>query len=159
MDIDEYNRQIVDSAGEFLEIAGEFIHGFKLSLSPKTVLRRFISHFGVTPRLCAILWIYCKDRMEEVGQKKHLLWVLNLLKTDSTEHALHGRWKADEKTIRKWVTLFIQAISELDVVPVIISHSMCMLFALKMVSNNVKIDVTMVVEFFDRPIDRLFFTD
>jgi len=159
MDIDEYNRQIVDSAGEFLEIAGEFIHGFKLNLSPKTVLQRFISHFGVTPRLCAILWIYCKDRMGDVGQKKHLLWVLNLLKTDSTEHALHGRWKADEKTIRKWVTLFIQAISELDVVRVVILHSMCMLFALKMVSNYVIMNITMVVEFFDRPTDRSSLTD
>jgi len=127
MDIDEYNRQIVDSAVEFLGIAGEFIHGFKLSLSPKTVLRRFISHFGVTPRLCAILWIYCKDRMGDVGQKKHLLWVLNLLKTDSTENRLHGHWKADEKTIRKWVTLFIKVISELGVVSIVVLHSMCIL--------------------------------
>ena len=163
MDIDEYNQQIVDSAGEFLEIAGEFIHGFKLSLSPKTVLQRFISHFGVTPRLCALLWIYCKDRMEEVGQKKHLLWVLNLLKTDSTENQLHGRWKADEKMIRKWVNIFIKAISELGVVSIVVSHSMRMLFALKMVSNDVKLDVIMVVQFFDRfrSTDRyrLFFTD
>ena len=122
MDIDEFNRQIVAISIEFLEIAGQFIHGFKFSLSPKTVLRRFIAHFGVTPRLCAILWIYCKDRMEDLGQKKHLLWVLNLLKTDATENQLHGRWKADEKTIRKWVNIFIKAISELDIVSIIILH-------------------------------------
>ena len=101
--------------------------------------------------------------MGDVGQKKHILWVFNLLKTNATEHALHGRWKADEKTIRKWVTLFIKAISELDVVRVVISHSMCMLFALKMVSNDVIMNITMVVKFFDRfrSTDRyrLFFTD
>ena len=159
MDIDEYNRQIKSIAVEFLEIAGEFIHGFKFSLSPKTVFCRFISHFGVTPRLCAILWIYCKDRMGDVGQKKHILWVFNLLKTNATEHALHGRWKADEKTIRKWVNIFIKAISKLDVVRVVISHSMCMLFALKMVSNYVIMNITMVVEFFDRPTDRSSLTD
>ena len=60
--------------------------------------------------------------MGDVGQKKHLLWVLNLLKTDATENQLHGRWKADEKTIRKWVNIFIKAISELDIVSIIILH-------------------------------------
>ena len=130
MDIDEYNRQIESVAVEFLEIAGQFIHGFKFSLSPKTVLRRFIAHFGVTPRLCAILWIYCKDRMGDVGQKKHLLWVLNLLKTDATENQLHGRWKADEKTIRKWVSIFIQEISELSVVSVVIICVQCVFYSI-----------------------------
>ena len=95
--------------------------------------------------------------MGDVGQKKHLLWVLNLLKTDSTENRLHGHWKADEKTIRKWVTLFIKVISELGVVSIVVLHSMCMLFALKMVSNDVIMNITMVVEIFDgrRPSNRL----
>ena len=50
------------------------------------------------------------------GEKKHLLWTLNLLKTNATEHEMNGRWKADEKTIRKWVYIVLEVIGDLGVV-------------------------------------------
>ena len=52
----------------------------------------------------------------------------------------------------------MEAISELDVVRVVILHSMCMLFALKMVSNNV-IEYYHGRRIFSTADHRLFFTD
>ena len=108
--------QIRALALEFIDLASNYFHGtLDRRLSSKTVSRRFISHFGVTPRHCALVWIYCKERVHHC-EKKHLLWVLHLLKTDATEHDLNGRWRADEKTIRKWVYLFLEVLSDLEVV-------------------------------------------
>jgi hypothetical protein len=114
----------------FIGIAGEFIHGLDAasssssssSSSTTTLLRRFAAHFGVTPRHCAYLWIFVEDRVKErdiFAEKKHLLWCLNLLKTANTEHCMAGRWCADEKTIRKWTSVFIDVLSSMEVVSVL----------------------------------------
>ena len=107
-------------AVELVDLAGEYIHGLDYKhLSPATVVSRFVSAFGVTPRHCAHVWIFCGDRSYSSDinrQKVHLLWTLNLLKTGDTEHALHGRWGADEKTIRKLTRLFMTVLSDLNVV-------------------------------------------
>jgi hypothetical protein len=108
----------------FLNIGGSFIHGLDAdgrssSSSTKTLLRRFAAHFGVTPRHCAYLWIFVEDIVKNkdiFAEKKHLLWTLNLLKTAGTEHCMASCWRADEKTIRKWTRLFLEAISSLQVV-------------------------------------------
>jgi hypothetical protein len=49
-------------------------------------------------------------------KKVHLLWTLDLLKGDDTENKLKGGWDADEKTLWKWTSLFIEKISDLGVV-------------------------------------------
>jgi hypothetical protein len=104
----------------FVDIAGSFIHGLEVGrLAANTLLRRFLAHFGITPRHCAYLWLFVEENAKTkdiLAEKKHLLWSLNLLKTASTEHCLAGRWRADEKTIRKWTRLFLEVLSELTVV-------------------------------------------
>ena len=57
----------------------------------KTIKRRFRSHFGTTPALCAYLW----DRIDKLslpaGAKwYHLLWALLFLKLYATEEVLSG---------------------------------------------------------------------
>jgi hypothetical protein len=105
---------------EFVWIAGERVNGLECYLSEMTVGRRFRSHFGVSPRLCAHLWTYLDDtdslRRPPGIQKVHLLWTLDLLKGADTESKLKGRWKADEKTIRKWTTVLLDMIGDLGVV-------------------------------------------
>ena len=107
----------------FVDLAGEFIYGLNYHrLRGSTVKRRFVSAFGILPRHCALVWLYCKDDVFEFdhGRKKiHLLWTLNLLKSGETEHVLHGRWRADEKTIRKWTKLFLVVLSNLEVVSIV----------------------------------------
>jgi hypothetical protein len=118
---------LYELAVAFLSIAGSFIHGLDArralsSSSTTTLLRRFAAHFGITPRHCAYLWIFVEDRVKErdlFAEKKHLLWSLDLLKTASTEHCLAGRWRADEKTIRKWTRLFLDVLSSMEVVSVL----------------------------------------
>jgi hypothetical protein len=105
----------------FIGIAGSFIHGLDVgrASSTTTLLRRFAAHFGVTPRHCAYLWCFVEDIVKNKDifpEKKHLLWCLNLLKTADTEHCIASRWQADEKTIRKWNNVFLEAISSLQVV-------------------------------------------
>lgn len=113
-------RLISTLALEFIRTAGEYVHGLDYErLSPITVVNRFIASFGVTPRHCSLIWHFCRDDVymaDTNATKLHLLWTLNLLKTGDTEHELHGRWRADEKTIRKWVYIFLRVISEMGVV-------------------------------------------
>ena len=87
--------------------------------------RRFISHYGVTPFHVVLIWrALIASGMENehlLFRMEHLLWTLDLLKTDASEHVLQGRYHSDEKTIRKWTTIVIDALSELDVVSVLAS--------------------------------------
>jgi hypothetical protein len=106
---------------EFIKTAGLFIHGLDAGgrVATSTLMRRFAAHFGTTPRHCAYLWIHTEDgvkKQDNGGKKIHLLWSLNLLKTNATEHCMAGRWRADEKTIRKWTAILLEAISSLEVV-------------------------------------------
>ena len=120
--MDALEDDICILALEFVEIAGRFVHGMDYwRLSGITVVNRFVGHFGVTPRHCAFLWLLCEEKtllIDPYREKKHLLWCLNALKCDETEHVLHGRWRADEKTIRKWLFVFLEALSDLGVVSI-----------------------------------------
>ena len=107
--------------GEILvETAAKYIYGLEISrYSPVTVWRRFVAHFGVAPRHCGLVWLFCHEKAREIDHNVelvHLLWTMNLLKSDDSEHTLHGRWRADEKTIRKYVYVFLEALSSLKVV-------------------------------------------
>lgn len=81
----------------------------------KTIKRRFRSHFGTTPALCAYLW----DRIDKLslpaGAKwYHLLWALLFLKLYATEEVLSGMvGGVDEKTYRRWTWEILRALSEL----------------------------------------------
>ena len=116
-------QQVRDLAVEFLDLAGEMIHGLDHHrLAHKTVLNRFIAQFGITPRHCACVWIFSEQKIRQIDsnrQKKHLLWTLNLLKTGASEAEMHGRWGADEKTIRKWLYIVLEALGDLGVVSII----------------------------------------
>ena len=103
----------------FVETAGEWIHGLEIDISPRTLIHRFVSHFGVSPRLCAFIWYVAETRLiqeDPYVERKHLLWTLNVLKTDDSEHVMKGRWSADEKTIRKWLYICLNVIARLDLV-------------------------------------------
>ena len=97
----------------FVWLAGEYLHGFEPHVAVGIIRRRFVAHFGVSPCHCAWLWLLIEDELFEkdcYADHKHLLWTLNLLKTDDTEMASKGRWQADEKTIRKWIYIVLEAV-------------------------------------------------
>lgn len=113
---------IVESAAvAFIRIAGYYIHGFEEHIAAKTLYCRFVAHFGVSPCHCAYIWLLTSDEMFNIkAEKIHLLWTLNLLKTDDTEHCMKGRWGCDEKTFRKWLYLVLDAICDLDLVRIML---------------------------------------
>lgn len=84
--------------------------------SALTCERRFRSLFGTSPLICSIVWGILKSEIPPGGEPRHLLWALLFLKTYGTEHTLRVMTKVDEKTQRKWVWLFIELISSIDVV-------------------------------------------
>lgn len=79
-------------------------------------LRRFKSFFGVTPKVCSIIWNLIKNVAPRGAQTKHLLWCLSFLKEYSTEHYRRSIFKADEKTMREWTWKFVKLLSDLNVV-------------------------------------------
>lgn len=84
--------------------------------SEYVALRRFKSFFGATPHVCSLIWEKIVHDVPKGGEPKHLLWSLSFLKQYSVEHYRRTIFGADEKTIRKWTWLFVQLLSDVDVV-------------------------------------------
>ena len=96
----------------------ELIGASKKSRSLKVRDRRFKAAFGTSSMVIAILWQATKDSIAKVHpsvRDVHILWCFHFLKVYTTEtvHAatLHA---GDEKTLRKWVWIFLEAISNLQ---------------------------------------------
>ena len=97
--------------------------------SEQTRNRRFRSHFGVTPEICAHVWgLLDPTTLPEHTEKKHLLWSLMFLmlyETESINCTMVGG--VDEKTFRSWSWLLIDEVSMLEG-DVVLSD--CLLFLL-----------------------------
>ena len=115
-------EELIDDAValSFVELVGGFADIKAKFPASETTRRRFVSHFGISSCHCAALWNYLEDTdvtMKYVEMNKsHLLWTLDLLKGDDTEERLAGRWRVDEKTIRKWTGTLLEELSDLKVV-------------------------------------------
>ena len=82
-----------------------------------TFNRRFRSHFGTTTSICVTIWEKTDPyNAIEYGRVefKHLLWALMFMKIYTSENILASLAGCDEKTFRKWVWLFIDAIANLE---------------------------------------------
>lgn len=88
----------------------------KLKNSKIVGIRRFKSFFGITPEVCSVTWNLLDENMGNGYQPKHLLWCLHFLKQYQVDHVNRSIFKADEKTVSKWVWIFIELLAELNVV-------------------------------------------
>lgn len=88
----------------------------KASQSKTLGLRRFKSFFGITPDLCSLIWNKINASAPTGAEPKHLLWSLFYLKQYDVEHTRRTLFHTDEKTIRKWTWIFIELLSNLEVV-------------------------------------------
>lgn len=107
------------SAATFLRLGNIYT---KATSNTNTNLRRFTSFFGITPKVCARIWEMIKSSLPAGSKPTHLLWSLNFLKQYNTEHTRRSLFKADEKTLRKWTWVFIELMSNLNVVIVYCTH-------------------------------------
>lgn len=96
--------------------------GRSTSLSGLTGMRIFKSFYGVSPEVCSQLWHMMDDKPEN-AEPKHLLWAFIFMKSYNTEHVNAGLVMCDEKTFRKWVWLFIDMLSSLQLVMITIGFS------------------------------------
>ena len=79
--------------------------------------RRYASFFGSNPEVCNIAWglLNRYGLLPEGGHEEHMMWTLIFLKTYKTENNLAALLGGiDEKTLRKWVQLFVGALAELE---------------------------------------------
>ena len=96
---------------EGVKIIGHFSRSFT------TKQRRWNSSFGTSPAIAAQLWEWIDpdNSMPRGVRHCHLLWALYFLKTYPTEEPGSGSVGGyNEKTWRKWVKLFVTAISYLE---------------------------------------------
>ena len=91
--------------------------------SAQTRNRRFRSHFGVTPEICAHVWgLLDPTTLPEHTEKKHLLWglmFLMLYETESVNCTMAGG--VDEKTFRHWSWFLVDEVSMLEANVVLLS--------------------------------------
>lgn len=86
-----------------------------------TFMRKMRSCFGVSVHMVCTIWriLTEQEKMPDNAEPKHLFWALGFLKTYATEHSLAVWFKCDEKTLRKWVWIMIDALSSLEIVSII----------------------------------------
>lgn len=99
----------------FIKLGNQYTES-SMARSAKVALRRFKSFFGAPPSVCSIIWDKIKNQVPVGGEPKHLLWSLLFLKQYTDEHTRRSIVGADEKTIRKWTWIFVELLSEMDVV-------------------------------------------
>lgn len=95
---------------------GNDLSGHNLNKSERVGMRRYKSMFGVTPCICHIIWKLIQPKLPNGSSPIHLLWALYFLKNYNTEEVNRAVFRADEKTIRKWIWVFIDHISRMRVV-------------------------------------------
>lgn len=90
----------------------------KKKLNDRTFLTKMRSCFGVSVHMMLFLW----DKLErnklipDKAEPKHLFWAMAFLKLYAAEPSLASMFRVDEKTLRKWVWLFVDSIAALEVV-------------------------------------------
>jgi hypothetical protein len=94
------------------------VYGRKALRKNSLSVRQFISHYGVTPRMAAIIWTkLINDRtLPAKARPKHLLMTLLWMKTYGTETTCCTLMGISENTFRHWRNEFLQAIKFINIV-------------------------------------------
>jgi hypothetical protein len=99
-------------------MTGNIITGHNDEGSVNSGLKRFRSLFGTTPLICSLIWCKLVEDAPANSEPRHLLYALLFLKVYGTEAEYKSLTNCDEKTFRKWSWIFIDLISQLNVVSV-----------------------------------------
>jgi hypothetical protein len=105
-------------ANDFSLIGAELMGRDSSHGSALTFDRRFRSTFGTSPDVCAVIWNMLDPYntiAHEGTSPQHLLWALMFMKMyakESVRCSMAGG--VDEKTLRKWVWIFVIEISFLE---------------------------------------------
>ena len=84
---------------------------FDINNITSTHHRNFRSGFGVSPRVCSVVWNAMDTEYHQLS-REHLLWALHFLKVYSNETNLSATLRTNEKTFRDKVFKVIDSISD-----------------------------------------------
>ena len=102
---------------EEVELIGYELMGKKFTRRHDYFIRRFRGWYGIDPAVVVILWnmleTNCTCRKIKSDKIIHLMWALHFLEKYGAEHQHLALFNVDEKTYRKWIWLYIGAISSL----------------------------------------------
>lgn len=101
----------------FLALGSKYT-GRKASDTINVKIRRFKNLFEVTPDVCSIIWNKIWDKRPAGFKPIHLLWGLAFLKQYTTGLQSQSVFKADERTMRTWIWIAVDLLSNLEVVGV-----------------------------------------
>ena len=107
------NETILQLSTQFAQEGARIIRReFSLTLTWNAC---FVAHFGITPTVCAHVWIRTCSKVES-SAPKHLLFALIFLKLYNSDRVLAASCGVSENTFRKWAWAYIRAIAQVDVV-------------------------------------------
>ena len=86
----------------------------------------FKSHFGISLSVVFQLWnmLVRMSLVPDKGTAVHLYWALAYLKLYETHVVFSIMFRVSEKTFRKWVLKFVDAISDIDNVSALVHRTM-----------------------------------
>jgi len=101
------------TGAEFLYLGNELIR--RTPTTPYIENRRWRSYFGASANTVADVWnaLDSTNRLPDNASLDHMLWTFMFLKVYETETIMAGIIACDEKTYRKWVWAFAEAIADL----------------------------------------------
>lgn len=88
----------------------------KGKISENTLLSQFLQQFGVTPNVCAILWLKLNEDKSFKFKHKHLLWTLYFLRHYPVQSLMESWTGYCRLTVSKIIWNIINKISELKIV-------------------------------------------
>ena len=110
---------------------------FSRHLSCSLINRHFRAMFGVSSRTAHLLWFTLDvDTLGPQGGKRiHLLWMLMFLKEYCTQDTLSGICRVTRKTFRQWVDIFLERVSNLNLVSVIDVDTLYVVYCVMILSE------------------------
>lgn len=95
----------------YFEIIAAHIDGTSYT-KPTTVLnRRFRAIYGISARVCALIWDLIVREVPSNADPHHLLWGLMFLKIYGSEPVSAAIVRVDGKTMRKWHWIIVAALA------------------------------------------------
>jgi hypothetical protein len=106
-------KRAVDE-NRFLDIAGSLADTIAEDVGDITRKRRFRALFGISTRICVLLWTLLSKQLGRQARPVHLLWTLFFLKHYSVEEVNAAFARVNEKTYRKWTWLMLEELAKLN---------------------------------------------
>jgi hypothetical protein len=123
-------KRAVDE-NRLLDIAGSLADTIAEDVGEITRKCRFCSLFGISTRICVLIWTLLSKQLGRKARSVHLLLTLFFLKHYSVEEVNAAFAGVNEKTYRKWTWLMLEELAKLNLVSATVFIVGCGLWLVK----------------------------